>query len=140
MAAFGTFYGAALVAKRIPLLYTAIGGVLRYADEGNLPLVTITTAVNGIAEELFFRGALYTAAGRSSPITVSTAAYAAATAASRNPALTIAGLTMGTLFGIQRRASGGIQAPVVTHLTWAMLMLRFMPPLFRREIAQERRR
>lgn len=139
VAAFGTFYGAALVAKRIPLLYKAIGGVLRYADEGNLPLVTVTTAVNGMAEELFFRGALYTAAGRSSPITVSTAAYAAATAASRNPALTIAGLTMGTLFGIQRRASGGIQAPVVTHLTWAMLMLRFMPPLFRREIARERR-
>ena len=37
--------------------------------------------------------------------------------------------TMGTLFGLQRRATGGIQAPVLTHLTWSTLMLRFLPPL-----------
>jgi hypothetical protein len=40
---------------------------------------------------------------------------------------------MGTLFGLQRRASGGIQAPIITHLTWATLMLRYIPPLFRRK-------
>jgi len=38
---------------------------------------------------------------------------------------------MGALFGLQRRASGGIQAPVLTHLTWSTLMLRYLPPLFR---------
>ena len=38
---------------------------------------------------------------------------------------------MGTLFGLQRRASGGIQAPLLTHVTWATLMLRYLPPLFR---------
>ena len=38
---------------------------------------------------------------------------------------------MGTLFGLQRRASGGIQAPLLTHLTWSALMLRYLPPLFR---------
>jgi hypothetical protein len=42
---------------------------------------------------------------------------------------------MGTLWGMQRRATSGLQAPVLTHLTWSALMLRFMPPLFR-----ERRR
>jgi hypothetical protein len=35
------------------------------------------------------------------------------------------------LFGLQRRATGGIQAPLITHLTWSVLMLRFLPPLFR---------
>jgi len=37
---------------------------------------------------------------------------------------------MGVLFALQRRASGGIQAPILTHLTWSALMLRYLPPLF----------
>jgi hypothetical protein len=37
---------------------------------------------------------------------------------------------MGALFALQRRASGGIQAPMITHLVWSALMLRFLPPLF----------
>jgi membrane protease YdiL (CAAX protease family) len=133
---FGGFYGAALVAREIPVLDRAIGNILRYADQGNMPLVVATTAVNGLAEELFFRGAFYTAAAER-PILLSTIAYTAATAASRNPALTIAGAVMGGLFGMQRRASGGIQAPMLTHLTWAMLMLRYLPPLFERSIRRE---
>ncbi|MEP6650474.1 MAG: NAD(P)H-binding protein, partial [Lapillicoccus sp.] len=103
--AFGVFYGGALVAREIPFLNQAIGNVLRYADQGNLPLVATTTAVNGLAEELFFRGAFYTAAPQS-PILISTIAYTAATAASRNPALVVAGGVLGALFGLQRRASG----------------------------------
>ena len=38
---------------------------------------------------------------------------------------------MGTLLAVQRRATGGIQAPLLTHLTWSTLMLRYLPPLFR---------
>jgi hypothetical protein len=26
--------------------------------------------------------------------------------------------------------TGGILAPMLTHLTWSVLMLRFLPPLF----------
>jgi uncharacterized protein len=61
---------------------------------------------------------------------VSTAVYTLATVATRNPALALAGAAMGTLFALQRRASGGIQAPLLTHRTWATLMLRYLPPLF----------
>ena len=43
---------------------------------------------------------------------------------------TVASLAMGSLFGMQRRITGGIQAPVLTHVTWSALMLRFLPPLF----------
>jgi hypothetical protein len=39
---------------------------------------------------------------------------------------------MGTLFAWQRRATGGVQAPLLTHVTWSALMLRFLPRLFRR--------
>jgi uncharacterized protein len=57
--------------------------------------------------------------------------YMLATVATRNPALVLASGVMGALFGLQRRSSGGIQAPLLTHLTWSTLMLRYLPPLFR---------
>jgi hypothetical protein len=114
----------------VPLLDAAIVGVMRFARQGSTPLVVLTTCANGVAEELFFRGALYTAVGGRHPVAKATAAYTAVTAATRNPALTIAGALMGTLFGLQRRATGGVQAPIITHVTWSALMLRYMPPLF----------
>jgi membrane protease YdiL (CAAX protease family) len=97
----------------------------------------MTSCANGVAEELFFRGALYASAGQRHPVATSTIAYTAATAATRNPALTLAGAAMGVLFGLQRRATGGVQAPVLTHLTWSLLMLRFLPPLFRKAIQRD---
>jgi membrane protease YdiL (CAAX protease family) len=129
--AFGVFYGCALVARHVPVLDAAIASVLAYADEGNTPLVLATTLANGVAEEVFFRGALYAAIGEQHPVALSTAAYALSTVPTRNPALVLAATVMGTLFAAQRRASGGIQAPVLTHVTWSTLMLRYLPPLFR---------
>ena len=131
VAAFGAFYGCALVAKRIPVLDAAISSVLAYAHQGSTPLVLATTLANGAAEEVFFRGALYAAIGEQYPVALSTAAYALATLPTRNPALVLAAIMMGGLFGAQRRASGGIQASALTHLTWSVLMLHYLPPLFR---------
>ncbi|MCW2830384.1 MAG: family intrarane metalloprotease, partial [Aeromicrobium sp.] len=105
--------------------------VLQFADQGSAPLVAFTTLANGAAEEAFFRGALYAAAGVNHPVAKSTAVYTLATTTTRNPALVLASGVMGALFALQRRATGGIQAPVLTHLTWSALMLRFMPALFR---------
>lgn len=130
--AFGLFYAGALVARKIPVLNTALYNILRFADEGSRPLVLFTTLANGAAEEVFFRGAVYAAVGPNHPVLKTTAVYALATVATRNVALVLAGTVVGTLFALQRRASGGIQAPLLTHLTWATLMLRYMPPLFRR--------
>ena len=128
--AFGVFYGAALVARRIPALDRAITDVLRYAHQGSPPLVATTTLANGIAEEIFFRGALYAALGAQRPVLTSTAVYCLATVPTRNPALVLASVAMGALFAVQRRVTGGIQAPILTHVTWSALMLRYLPPLF----------
>ena len=35
--------------------------IIDYADQGSVPLLMVITTVNGIAEELFFRGAAYAA-------------------------------------------------------------------------------
>ncbi|WP_408899582.1 CPBP family intramembrane glutamic endopeptidase [Nocardioides sp. R1-1] len=131
VAAFGLFYAAALVARRVPVLGEAVARVLRFADEGDDRLVLATTLANGVGEEVFFRGALYAVLGDRNPVLSSTAVYAVATSTTRNPALVLAAGVMGTLFGLQRRASGGVQAPLITHATWSALMVRYLPPLFR---------
>lgn len=128
--AFAVFYGLALIARHIPPLRWAISQVLSYAHHGSNTLVLLTTLANGAAEEVFFRGAGYLAVGDRHPVALSTALYSLATTATRNPALVAASAVMGTLFGLQRRATGGVEAPMLTHLTWSVLMLRFLPPLF----------
>jgi hypothetical protein len=64
------------------------------------------------------------------PVVTSAVVYRLATTATRNPAPVRASLAMGTTFGTQRRITGGIQAPVITHVTWSTLMPRYLPPLF----------
>jgi uncharacterized protein len=137
--AFGAFFSAALVARHIPILNEALVSVLSYADRGSDPWVLATTLANGVAEEVFFRGALFSALGVHSPVPVSTAVYMLTTSATRNPALIFAAGVMGTLFAVQRRASGGIWAPILTHVTWSALMLRYVPPLFRGLVSSNRR-
>jgi hypothetical protein len=132
VAAFGAFYGAALVARRIPALNDALTSVLNYAERGSDSLVMATTLANGVGEEVFFRGSLFTALGSPHPVASSTALYMLATTATRNPALVLASGVMGSLFAVQRRASGGLLAPILTHVTWSALMVRYLPTLFRK--------
>jgi membrane protease YdiL (CAAX protease family) len=128
---FGLFYLAARVAGRIPAMDKALTSVLRYADEGSTPLVLSTTFATAVAEEVFFRGTVYAAADPQRAVAVSTAAYVLSTTVTRNPALVVASGVMGTVFALQRRRTGGVAAPTITHVTWAALMLQFLPPLFR---------
>jgi membrane protease YdiL (CAAX protease family) len=127
-ATFALFYSAARAARRHRTLRRAITSVLRYAEAGSTPLVVLIASGSGVAEELFFRGALWSGPH---PLRTTTLAYAASTAATGNPALVLAGLITSVVFGWQRDATGGVLAPAVTHVTWSVLMLRYLPPLFR---------
>ena len=138
-AAFGAFFGAAVVARRIPFLNEALVSVLDYAEHGADSLVLATTLANGVAEEVFFRGSLFTALDSSHAVAASTGVYMLTTCATRNPALVVAAGVMGTVFATQRRASGGLLAPILTHLTWSTLMVRFLPALFRPRTKLSRR-
>jgi uncharacterized protein len=134
VAAFGAFFGAALVARRIPVLNEALISVLNYSERGTDSLVLLTTLANGVAEEVFFRGSLFSALGSPYPAAASTGAYMLTTCATRNPALVIAAGVMGTVFAAQRRSSGGLLAPILTHVTWSALVLRYLPALFRKPL------
>ena len=127
----GVVFGAgALVVRQVPPLAGYVDDVLAHANEGYLPLIAAVTLVNGVAEEVFFRGGLFAAIGRRRPVLISTLVYAVATVATGNPMLVFAALVLGVLLGLQRRASGGILGPVLTHVTWSSAMLYLLPPLF----------
>jgi membrane protease YdiL (CAAX protease family) len=121
------FLAGALVVARIPLLRGPVDGLLDHARLGSLPLVLVITVVNGIAEELYFRGALFAAVGTRWPVRTTTVVYALVTAASGVALLTFAALVLGWVTGLQRRVTGGVLAPVITHLTWSVGMLVLLP-------------
>lgn len=127
----GIFVAGALVVREVPWLGSQVVRVLDFADEGSLPLLAVITAVNGVAEELFFRGAAYAATTRF-PVLVTTVAYTLATLATGNLMLTFAALLLGVVVGLQRRATGGILAPILTHCTWSLTMLFALPLVFGR--------
>jgi membrane protease YdiL (CAAX protease family) len=126
----GVFVVGALIAREIPAVAEPITRVLAFANRGTLPLVVLITLVNGLAEEMFFRGALYSALGRHHPVLISTALYAVATLATGNPMLGFAAVILGTVCAVERRATGGVLAPMLTHLLWGLVMVLVLPPLF----------
>jgi membrane protease YdiL (CAAX protease family) len=125
----GLFVVGALVVREVPWLDAQVRHVLDHAQQGSVPLLVLITALNGVAEELFFRGALYAATTRY-PVVVTTVAYAAATLATGNLTLVFAAALLGLLCALQRRATGGILAPVITHVVWSTTMLFALPALF----------
>jgi uncharacterized protein len=119
-----------LIAREIPAVSEPITRVLQLTDQGSWRLMMTIALVGGIAEELFYRGALYTALGRHQPALVSTIVYVAATLASGNPMLGFAAIILGTVCAWERRATGGVLAPILTHFVWTLVVLLALPPLF----------
>lgn len=126
----GLFLLGGLLAREIPGVSDHIVRVLEFADKGTLWLVLSITLINGIAEECFFRGALYAALGRFHPVLISTVLYIAVTLASGNPMLGFAAVILGTVCALARRATGGVLAPILIHFWWSVLMVLALPPIF----------
>mgnify|MGYP000126640818 CR=1 FL=1 len=106
-----------------------VRSVLAHAGGDPSLLLLLLTVVTGVGEELFFRGAFYAAVPRR-PVLWSTVAYTVATLATGNLMLGFAAVLLGTVCGLQRRASGGVLAPILTHITWSGTMLFALPAIF----------
>jgi membrane protease YdiL (CAAX protease family) len=128
----GLFMAGAVVVAQVPVLRNPVQELLDHARFGSLALVAVITTVNGIAEELYFRGAMYAAVGRRHAVAVTTVVYTLVTATSGIPLLVLAGALVGLVVGLQRRVTGGILGPVITHLTWSLGMLFLLPVAFDR--------
>jgi membrane protease YdiL (CAAX protease family) len=124
------FVLGALIVRTIPSLVRLAEDVLGYARLGNLWIIFVITLVNGVAEELFFRGALFAAIGVRHAVLISTVLYVSAAVAGGNPVLVFTAAVLGTVVALERRASGGVLAPILTHITWSLSMLLVLPPLF----------
>jgi membrane protease YdiL (CAAX protease family) len=121
------FLLGALVVGHLPVLREPVDRLLDHARLGSLPLVALITVVNAVAEELYFRGALYAAVGRRHAVAVTTVVYALTTVGPGIPLLVLAAAVIGAVTGLQRRVTGGILGPVITHLTWSLGMLLLLP-------------
>ena len=159
LALAGVFVLGAVVIRTIPPLASLAEDVLGYARASNLWLILVITLVNGVTEELFFRGAMYAAIPRHPvlwttlayvvatlatgnvmlgfaaigvrfPVLISTIIYSLATVAGGNPMLVFAAAMLGTVVALQRRAGGGVLAPILTHITWSLAMVLALPPIF----------
>lgn len=126
----GFFILGALAVQHIPVLADGVVGVLEYTTQISWRLVVLIAIVNAIAEEMFFRGALFSAFGRHQPLVLSTLFYVVAMMAAGNPMVGVAALVVGTVCAIERRATGGVLAPVLTHLVWGLMMVLALPPIF----------
>lgn len=125
------FVLGALVAREIPALAHYVTGVLEFANYQTLWLMVFSILLNAIAEELFFRGALYTALEKHHPAIISTVIYTVAIlVATRNPMLGFAALVLGAVCAFERRATGGVLAPILTHMVWGLTMVLVLPPIF----------
>ena len=122
------FVVGALLVREIPWLADEVRNVLVYSEGDEPLLLLLVTVLTGIGEELFFRGGLY-AAIPLQQVAITTLTYAVATAASGNVMLAFAALVLGVVVGLERRASGGILAPVLTHVVWSVAMLYALPAI-----------
>jgi membrane protease YdiL (CAAX protease family) len=130
LAVAAVFIVGAVVVRNIGPLRDSTENILAFARYGSLPIVAFVTLINGIAEEIFFRGALFAAIGSWHPVAISTVIYALTTVATGNVMLVFSAALLGLLLGLQRRASGGILGPILTHCTWSMTMLFVLPAVF----------
>lgn len=120
------FLAGGLVVSRLPPLREPVSALLDHSRVDTWPLVVAMTAINGVAEEVFFRGALY-AAVRRYAVAVTTGVYALTTIGAGIPLLVLAAVFMGVVTGLQRRVTGGVLGPIVTHVTWSTGMFFLLP-------------
>jgi membrane protease YdiL (CAAX protease family) len=128
LAAVAVFTAGAPLVAQVPVLQSSLDEVLDHARLGSLPVLVLLTVATGVAEEMFFRGALFVAVP-SRPVVVCTAIYTLTTVTTGNVMLVVAAALLGLLVGVQRQVTGGVLAPAMTHVTWSVGMLLILPPL-----------
>ncbi|GMA21753.1 CAAX protease family protein [Arsenicicoccus piscis] len=123
------FCAGAVAISRIPALREPVDSLLNHARYGSLLVVFLIVVVNGIGEELYFRGALFAALGRRYAVILSTIIYTLTTIGAGVPLLVLAAAVLGLLTGLQRRVTGGILGPIVLHIGWSGSMLFLLPAI-----------
>jgi CAAX protease family protein len=147
--AIGLITGAALyvatrafvaVARRAPTFARHVEAAYGRAETASLPAaIALSVFVTAIGEELFWRGLVYRL-GAERTSSIGTAAvvcwlvYVGANLPSRLLPIIAAAIVGGALWAGLAWWSGGIAAPITSHMLWTGLMLGFPPGPPRAEV------
>ncbi|WP_018157759.1 CPBP family glutamic-type intramembrane protease [Demetria terragena] len=120
--------GAGLVTL-LPDLRAPVEDLLAHATEGATVLVLTITVVNGYAEELFFRGALFDALADWWPVVTTTVIYTVVVLGTGIWLLGLAGVAVGATSAWLRVRTGATTAAIVSHLIWSVSMFFLLSPV-----------
>ena len=129
LALAAVFVAGAVVVRQVDVLANPTDAVLDFARRGSGMAVIAVALVNAVAEEMFFRGALYDVFGARYAVVGTTLLYVLVTLASGNLMLAFAAAFVGAVFGLERRRTGHWSAPAITHVTWSLTLLLVLPLL-----------
>lgn len=121
------FIAGGFMVRFVPFLAGPVHELLNHARVGSLFMVALTTAVNGVAEETYYRGALWRVLPRGRRILVTTIAYTAVTSLAGIPLLALAAAALGAFVGYLRERTRSLVPGIVTHLIWSLTMLFVLP-------------
>ena len=99
---------------------------LNLLARGEITARALGVRVGRLRALVYGLGALLTA------VAVTTVVYTLVTATSGIPLLVFAAALVGLVVAFQRRVTGGILGPAITHLTWSLGMLYLLPPVLDR--------
>jgi len=128
-----THAGAALLFRWSPTIEASVRALYVQASVDNRAdlLLLGLVALVVIAEELIWRGAVYHRLAERFPgwraIALATLCYASSTFGLMNPTLVAAALMMGLAWTALAARSGRLVAPLLSHLTWDLLVLVLYP-------------
>ncbi len=121
------FLAGAVVVAAVPALSDPLLDLLGYARMGIVPVMVGLLFLNAVAAELFFRGGLYAATGGQHAVLITTFVFALSTVSTGIPILVVGAAVLGAVVGLQRRATGGVLGPIITHVTWLTGMVLLLP-------------
>lgn len=134
------FYGATRVvvdlATRHPAFERAVADVYRRSEETPFAIALVLTLLIAVpGEELFWRGLVFPelreATGSVTGALLTWAAAVGVNAAWASAPLLAGAVVGGALWTLLATWSGGVMAPVASHLVWTGLMLVWPPPAAR---------
>lgn len=107
----------------LPTLAAEVGDLYSVKGQAHRGLMPVVLAIAAPGEELFFRGFLWHRAG----VAVGLIVYAAVHIPERKVILVVAALIGGIWWGALFSWTGGLVAPVASHLLWIFMIVVWKP-------------
>lgn len=125
------FLAGAFLVRYIPVLAGPVDALLDNARYGLLWVTILTTAINGVGEEVFFRRIAmdYLPGTWRTRALISLVLYIAVTAAMGVPLLALAAIAVGVPATLEARRTGSLVSACVLHISWSLGMLLILPHL-----------